>query len=137
MSDQGTATPNATPMPVFITTPPPPPPVTGQEAKPPTPLDPPLLFYNLLWRVPPILIDTQEAADALDPAEWTQNPPPPAAKAADPEFPKLFYNVNVAPQIVGDAAAQKALSGDWREFSLPEDLVKAAQAKIDAAQSTQ
>lgn len=117
------------------TTPPAPEPITAPPPKEPTPLDPPELFYNKIWKVPPVIVHTQEEADALDPAEWTQNPPPATPKAPDPAYPKLYYNVNVAPKIVGDAADEKALSSDWREFNIPEDLVKAAQAKIDAAAS--
>lgn len=113
-----------TPAPEPITAPPPP--VV-------TPLDPPVVVYNKKWRVPPMVVSTQEALDALDPTEWTQNPPPAAAKE---DFPKLFYNVNVAPKIVNDADEELALSSDWREFSIPEALVKSAQAKIDAAAST-
>lgn len=119
------ATTPTTPIPEPLIAPPP---------KAPTPLDPPEVFYNKKWRVPPLVVHTQEEADALDPTEWTQNPPPAGAKAADPEYPKLFVNVNVAPKVVGDADEEKALSGDWREFNLSEGLVKAAQAKLDAAQ---
>lgn len=98
---------------------------------PPTPLDPPVVYYNTKYRVPPSIARTEEEAAALDPAEWTTNPPP---KAAQPAYPKLFANINLEPRIVGDAAEEKALGESWREFSLPEDLVKAAQAKLDAAQ---
>lgn len=106
--------------------------LTAPEPKVPTPLDPPKVFYNLIWRVPPLVVDTQEAADALDPAEWTTDPPPAARKE---EYPKLMFNINVTPRIVDDAKEQVALGGDWREFSLPQALVTAAQAKLDAAKN--
>ena len=115
------------------TTPTPPEPLTAPPPKPPTPLDPPVVYYNKKWKVPPLIVNTQEEADALDPAEWTTNPPP---KAPTPAFPQLYANVNVLPKIVGSADDAAALGPDWQEFNLPESLVKAAQAKIDAAQST-
>jgi hypothetical protein len=98
----------------------------------PTVLDPPIIYYNEKWRVPPLVVHTQEHADSLDPSEWMTNPP--VAPAAT-EFPKLYFNINLAPRIVGDADEATALGGDWREFSLPEGLVTAAQAKLDAAKS--
>lgn len=116
------------------TTPTTPEPQLAPPPKAPTPLDPPVVYYNQKWRVPPLVVDTQEEADALDPAEWMTNPPP-ATSADKPQFPKLYYNVNVVPKIVADADEEKALSGDWREFDLPEALVKVAQAKLDAAQA--
>ena len=108
-------------------------PITAPPPVPVTPLDPPVVVYNKKWRVPPMVVATQEALDALDPTEWTQNPPPAAAKAADPQYPKLFFNVNVPPQIINDADEEKALSSDWREFNVPESLITSSQAKIDAA----
>lgn len=105
-------------------------PQTAPPPKEPTPLDPPVVYYNKKWRQPPIIVTTQEQADALDPAEWTTNPP---AKAAETEFPKLFVNINVSPRIVGDAGEEAALSGDWREFTASQALVTALQAKLDAA----
>jgi hypothetical protein len=105
---------------------------TAPQPKEPTPLDPPVVYYNKKWRTPPLIVDTQEAADALDPAEWTTNPPP--AKTGASDYPKLFFNVNVRPKIVGDADEEKALGGDWRVFDLPQALITAAQAKLDAAQ---
>ena len=112
------------------TSPPAPDPVIAPPPKEPTPLDPPKIYYNKLWRVPPLVVHTQEEADALDPNEWTENPPPAGTPAS---YPKLMFNVNVSPKIVGDADEEKALGSDWHEFNLPESLVKAAQAKIDAA----
>ena len=105
-------------------------PLVAEPPKPPTPLDPPVIYYNKKWKVTPIIVHTQEEADALDPTEWTTNPPP---KEPDPIFPKLYYNVNVAPKVVDSADEEKALSGDWREFVISEALIKAAQAKLDAA----
>lgn len=106
-------------------------PQSAPPPKAPTPLDPPVVYYNKKWRQPPLIVHTQEEADALDPAEWTTNPPP--AKAAAAGYPKLFSNVNVPPKIVADASEEQALGADWREFDLPEPLIKAAQAKLDAA----
>jgi hypothetical protein len=104
-------------------------PMIGPPPKQPTPLDPPVVYYNKKWRVPPLVAHTQEHADSLDPAEWMTNPPP---AAPEPDFPKLYFNINLQPKIVGDADEEKALSGDWREFNLPAPLVQAAQAKLDA-----
>lgn len=116
-------------------TPPAPEPLIAPKPTAPTPLDPPIVVYNTKWRVPPLVLSTQEELDALDPTEWIQNPPPAgaAAKAPDPEFPKIYYNINVAPKLIENADQEKALSGDWRQFSVPEDLIKSSQAKLDAA----
>jgi hypothetical protein len=103
--------------------------------KEPTPLDPPVVYYNKKWRTPPLIVGTQEEADALDPAEWTTNPPPAKAAPGESEYPKLYFNVNVRPKIVGDAGEEKVLGGDWKEFDLPQALLKTAQAKLDAAQN--
>jgi hypothetical protein len=106
-------------------------PQTAPAPKEPTPLDPPVLYYNKKWRTPQLIVRTQEEADALDPAEWTTNPPAESGPAA--AYPKLFFNINVAPKVVGSAGEEAALSGDWREFSLSQALVTAAQEKLDAA----
>ena len=101
---------------------------TGPQPKAPTPLDPPVVYYNKKWRVPPLVVDTQEEADALDPNEWMTTPPAAGPAAAKEQYPKLYYNINVSPKIVGDAAEEKALGEDWAEFSLPDALCKAAEA---------
>ena len=137
MTDQTTHhTPGTTPAPNATTPPgtlapltaPPPPP-------PPTPLDPPAIYYNLKYRVPPLVVETQEEADALDPTEWTTGAAPPhihpPAKSAD-EWPKLYANVNVEPKIIGNADEVKTLGDEWREFDIPEDLIKSSQTKVDA-----
>ena len=71
--------------------------------------------------------------DALDPTEWTTNPPPPAQAKAD--WPQLYYNINVSPKIVDDAKEAAALGGEWKQFALPQALVTAAQKQLDAAKS--
>lgn len=102
-----------------------------------TPVDPPLVFYSLNWRVAPLLVHTQEEADAMDPAEWTQIPPPAGTKQAPPkqEFPKLYANVNLPPKIVGTADDAKALGPEWQNFPIPQDLATAAQKTLDNAKS--
>lgn len=101
----------------------------GEAVAPPpktvTPLDPPVVYYNAKWRVPPLVVDTQEEADALDPTEWITNPPPQIGQS---DYPKLYANINVLPRVVNDADEEKALSGDWREFNLSDALIKAAYA---------
>jgi len=111
-------------------------PLTGPEPKTVTPLDPPQIFYNLKWRVAPLVVHTQEDADALDPNEWTQNPPPAAkgAAPAKPQFPKLYANVNLPPKTVGDDKEAQALGGDWQEFKFTEPLLKAGEANLKAQQ---
>lgn len=118
-------TPAGTATPAPVTAPPPP--------KPPTPLDPPAVYYNQKWRVPPLMVDTQEQADALDPAEWTTGAPPkaPASAAAKPadQYPQLYANVNLPPKIVGSKADAAALGDEWKQFDLPDALCKAAEAQ--------
>jgi hypothetical protein len=110
----------------MATTPQTPEPQLAPPPKEPTPLDPPVIYYNRKWRTPPLIVNTQEWADSLDPAEWTTNPPPAAAASA---YPKLFFNINVSPKVVDNADEEKALGGDWREFTLPQALIKAASGK--------
>lgn len=121
----------------MATTPTTPEPMTLPPKPEPTPLNPPVMYYNQKWSVPGIMVTTQEEADALDPAEWVATTSTLAASptAAKDQYPKLMYNVNVEPKIVDDASEQNALGGDWKEFNIPESLIKAAQAKLDAAQS--
>ena len=125
MADQSqTATPTD------VQTGPPPPP-------PKTPLDPPEVFYNKIWRVPPIVVNFKEDADALDPNEWETNPPATTTTAAD-EYPKLYLDVNTTPVVVNSADEEKALDKSrYREYSISESLIKSSQAKADAAQSKQ
>lgn len=97
-----------------------------------TPLDPPVIYYNQIWRVPPLVVDTQEAADALDPNEWTIGAPAvsggPAAAKSQEQWPQLYANVTVPPKIVSSKEDAAALGDGWRAFSLPDPLCKAAEA---------
>lgn len=122
----------------MATTPPTPEPQTLPPKPEPTPLDPPVMYYNQKWKVPGIMVTTQEEADSLDPAEWvaTTSSLAQTPTTAKDQYPKLYTNINVEPKIVNDADEEKALGGDWKEFNLSEALIKAAQAKIDAAQKT-
>ena len=113
MATQGTPTPE---------------PQIAPPPKTPTPLDPPVVYYNMKWRVPPLVVDTQEEADALDPNEWMTNPPAQTAAETAAEWPKLYANVAVQPKIVSSPEEAQALGDQWREFSLPDSLCKAAEA---------
>jgi hypothetical protein len=107
--------------------------ITAPPPKPKTPLDPPKLYYNLKWHVTPLIVHFQEDADALDPAEWTTIPP--AAKSAEPKFPKLYYDINVPPLVVGTAEDLKAVDTTrFREFVMTKNLLDAAQANLKAAE---
>jgi len=119
------------------------PPQTPPPPPKPTPLDPPQIYYNLKWRVPPLVVTTQEQADALDPNEWTLDPGNPAAAGAattarkppKEQYPKLFYNVNVPPQTVSTQDEEKALSGDWKEYQFSEAMIKAAYENLKMKQA--
>ena len=105
-----------------------PPPVIGAQPQAPTPLDKPAIFFNLKYRVPPLVVHTQEEKDALDPAEWTENSAlEPVTPQAQAHYPKLFYNINVPPVVVGSAEYAKSLGGDYKEFAISRDLAKAAE----------
>ena len=93
---------------------------------PPTPLDPPQVYFAAESNYPPRVVTTQEEADALDKTLWisaTIAPPPPEEE--EPKFPQIWYNVNVAPKIVNSAEEAKALGPDWRELKLPESMTAA------------
>jgi len=119
-----------------------PPPVTGPQPKESTPLDKPEIYYNLKWRVAPLVVTTQEEKDALDANEWTLDPAnapaiPGSTAAPKPQYPKLFFNVNVSPSVINDAREEASLSTDWQEFSLSEALIKSAWANLQAKQAAQ
>ena len=108
---------STTPTPEIIEGPAPPP--------PPTPLDPPRVYFSITYRVPPVVVYTQEEADALDPKQWTTIPPqPPKSGEKPPAWPQLWYNINVPQQVVSEADS-KLLGPDWQEFPLPDELLKA------------
>jgi len=122
MADQNT-TPTTNEV---ITAPPPPPPKT--------PLDPPKVFFNIRWHVPPLIIRFAEDADALDPAEWTTVPasgtPPP-----EPKWPQLYYDVNVPPLVVDSADDLKTVdTSRFKPFAFTKGLLDASQANLEAAQ---
>lgn len=112
-------------------------PTIGPQPKEPTPLDPPKVYVNLKWRVPPLVVKTQEDADALDPNEWHEQPPQaqPAGQQAPAkdEYPKLYFNVNVVPKVVGSADEEKSLGSEWQPFQFTQSLLDAAQANLKAA----
>lgn len=105
-----------------------------------TPLDPAEIYYNLKWRVPPLVVTTQEQKDQLDPTEWTLDPSNPSVPqktgagktGKKDQWPKLYANVNLAPKIVATADDAAALGEEWREFTIPDDLAKAAYATNQA-----
>jgi hypothetical protein len=110
------------------------PPLTGPQAKAPTPLDQPEIYYNLTWRVPPLVVHTQEQKDALDPNEWTLDPSiGPKSQKAAAHYPKLYYNINVPPVVVGSAEDVKLLGGAYTELAISQELVRSAQATLDDA----
>jgi hypothetical protein len=116
--------PNA-PQPGEVITAPPPPP-------PKTPLDPPKVYYNLKWHVPPIVVHFQEDADALDPTEWATIPasgtPPP-----EPKYPQLYYDINVPPIVVDSAEDLKTIdTSRYKPFAFTKGLLDASQANFEA-----
>ena len=120
------------------TTNPTPEPVTGEQPKPLTQLETPEIYYNKIWRVPPLVVTTQEQKDSLDPAEWTLDPihvQIPGRKK--PHFPKIYYDVNVPPRIVNSEEEAAALDSRYRDFAISEDVIKAAQATLDDAASSE
>jgi len=109
-----------------ITAPPPPPPKT--------PLDPPKVFYNLKWHVPPIVIRFKEDADALDPAEWgtipAEGPAPP-----EPKWPQLYFDINVPPLVVDSADDLKTVdTSRFKPFPFTKSLLDASSANLEAAE---
>jgi len=102
--------------------------ITGAQPQAPTPLKQPEVYYNLLWRVPPLIVTTQEQKDGLDPAEWTLDPANATAPRTEAHYPKLFFNINVPPVVVGTAEYAASLGSAYQEFAIPPALVKAAEA---------
>src|SRR5215831_868035 len=109
--------------------------ITAPPAPPPKmPLDPPQVYYNTKWHVPPIVVSFQEDADALDPAEWTtipaSGPPPP-----EPKYPQLYYDVNVPPLVVDSADDLKTVdTSRFKPFAFTKGLLDASQANLEAAE---
>ena len=111
------------------------PPDTAPPPAPKTPLDPPVVYYNKVWRTPPLVMDFKEDADALDTNEWMTNPPADAGGASkEDQYPKLYYDVNVPPVLAGSADDEKKLDKSrYREYPISESLIKSSQAQLDAA----
>jgi|SRR5215471_14197238 len=106
-------------------------PVTATAPPPPTPLDPPVVYYNKKWHQPPVIAYTQEEADALDPAEWTTIPP--AKPAKEGSWPKVYYDVNIPPIVVGSADDLKSIdTSRYKPFTLSKSVIEAAQADAEA-----
>jgi hypothetical protein len=122
------------------TTPPTEPP-TGPPPQTTTPLDPPQIYNNTKWRVPSLVVKTQEEADALDPHEWMLDPGTPSTTKQVPkpkeQFPKLYYNVNVPPQVVSTADAENALGSEWKEYQFTQALIQSAWQNLQAEQAYQ
>jgi len=110
---------------------------TGPQPKASTPLPQPVVRYNKIWRVPALVVETQEELDALDPNEWIADPASGGAtkeKPPEPHWPKLYANINVPPVVVGSAAEAAALGSAYREFAISDELAKSAEATVaDAA----
>ena len=105
--------------------------MTAPPPKPPTPLDPPVVYFNQKWHIPPIIVRTQEDADALDPAEWTTIPPPKPPKEG--HWPKVYYDVNVPPIVVGSADDLKGLDTTrYKPLTLSKSVIEAAQADAES-----
>jgi hypothetical protein len=75
----------------------------------------PAIYYNSKWSIPPLLVRSQQEADALDPVEWYTMTP--ALKEPAAPYPKLFLNVNVPPKIIVSADQEADLSAEWRDFT--------------------
>jgi|SRR5215831_1045466 len=104
-------------------------PLVGPQPKAPTPLNPPVIMYNKTWRVPALVVETQEELDGLDPNEWMPDPLAGGAKEKPPEhWPKLYVNINTPPVVVGNAADAAALGSAYHEFAISEELAKSAEA---------
>ena len=105
-------------------------PVTAPPPPPVTPLDPPVVYFNQKWHVPPIVVRTQEEADALDPSEWTTIPPP--KPPAQGHWPKIYYDVNVPPIVVGSADDLKSIdTSRYKPLTLSKSVIEAAQADAE------
>lgn len=116
-------------------------PLTGPQPKAPTPLDPPQIFYNQLWRVPALVVETQEELDALDPNEWIPQPPAPVGKTggsavppAKTTYPALYTSVNLPPIVVMSAEHAKLLDSSYAPYTVPTNI---AQAAVDAAKKAE
>src|SRR5215469_6700586 len=97
----------------------------------------PAVYYSRKTVVPPLVIKDQAMLDrlnAIQPNEWDTVPPTQtAASEAKDQYPKLFFNVNIDPQIIGSAEQEAALGSDWKQFQFTQALVNAAQAQVTAA----
>ena len=112
-------------------------PLTGPQPKAPTPLDPPQIFYNQIWRVPALVVETQEELDALDPNEWIPQPPAPAAagaRATRTTYPALYTSANLPPIVVTSPEHAKTLGSSYSPYTVPANI---AQAAVDAAKKAE
>jgi|SRR5215471_73826 len=75
----------------------------------------PTVYYNSKWRLPPVLVKSQQEADALDPAEWFTLAPSPKEAAAP--YPKIYANVNMLPRIIVSPDQEDELTEEWRDYT--------------------
>lgn len=113
-------------------------PLTGPQPKAPTPLDPPQIFYNQIWRVPALVVETQEELDSLDPNEWIPQPPAPpvsgAPRATRITSPALYTSANLPPIVVTSAEHAKQIGSSYAPYTVPTNI---AQAAVDAAKEAE
>ena len=91
----------------------------------------PVIYYNKKWEVAPKIVNSDAEAAALDPSEWTTIPPP--ATPPPPEFPLIYFDVNVPPIVVESADDLAKLdTSRYKRFQVSQDVITAAQANLTA-----
>jgi hypothetical protein len=77
----------------------------------------PKVFFSLLDRMAPRIINNPDEEAGLDLVEWTTIPPQ-ARAAGDLEFPAVYYNINVPAVIIRNAAELAQLGGSFVRLDL-------------------
>jgi len=77
----------------------------------------PKVFFSLLDRTAPRIINNPDEEAGLDLLEWTTIPPQTKA-ATEPEFPAVYYHINVPAVIINNAAELAQLSTSFVRLDL-------------------
>lgn len=95
----------------------------------------PALLVNKRYHFAPIMVHSQEEVDAMNVVDWADwEVAPPGGEQQQKQQqqgPKLVYNVNLPPMIVGSDEDMAALThgpnSEWHVMNIPQSVIQAAQ----------
>jgi len=76
----------------------------------------PKVYFDVEGGQPPRIVRTPEEESRLDPLRWLASPTQVAPTL--PDWPQLFYNVNLPPRTVFNSQQAEEIGSDWRPMDL-------------------